>query len=77
MFFKSGFETLSFTDDSNGSKKLSVIFKLVLQNDVPNCLNNVINWINVQCLKINPDNTEIVLFYPKSVQHQIWRYFNW
>ena len=72
VFLKSGFETCSFADDSNGSKKFSVIFQLVvLQNDVPHCVNNVINWINVQCLKINPNKTEIILFHPKSVQHQI------
>ena len=34
-------------------------------------MNNVINWMNVQYLKINPDKTEIILFHPKSVQHQI------
>ena len=68
VFLKSGFETCSFADDSNGSKKFSVVFQLdVLQNDVPRCVNNVINWMNVQCLKINPDKTEIILFHPKSV----------
>ena len=72
MFVKSGFETCFFAGDWNGSLKFSVIFQLdVLQNDVPHCVNNVINWINVQCLKINPDKTEIILFHPNSVQHQI------
>ena len=72
VFLKSGFETSSFADDSNGSKTFSITFQFdVLQNDVAHCVNNVINWMNVQCLKINPDKTEIILFHPKSVQHQI------
>ena len=62
----------SFADDSNGSKTSSITFQFnVLQNDVAYCVNNIINWMNVQCLKINPDKTEIILFHPKSVQHQI------
>ena len=72
VFLKCGFETSSFADDSNGSKTFSITFQFnVLQNDVAHCVNNVINWMNYQCLKINPDKTEIILFHPKSVQHQI------
>ena len=27
--------------------------------------------MNLQFLKINPDKTEIILFYPKSVEHKV------
>ena len=72
VFLKSGFETSSFTEDSNGSKTFSITFQFdVLQNDVAQCVNNVINWMNLQFLKINPDKTEIILFHPKSLQHKV------
>ena len=72
MFLKKGFETSSFADDSNGMKTFSITFQFdVLQNDVTQCVGNVINWMNLQFLKINPDKTEIILFHPESLQHQI------
>ena len=40
-------------------------------NDVKNCVEQVTKWSYIQFLKINPDKTEMILFHPKSMQHQI------
>ena len=34
-------------------------------------MNEVIDWMNFMCLKINPDKTEIILFHPKILQNQV------
>ena len=72
VFHNSGFQTTAFADDSNGMKTFSICFQYnVLKNDVAKCLENVTNWMNMMCLKINPDKTEIVLFHPKSLSGQV------
>ena len=72
VFLNSGFETSSFADDSNGSKTFSLKFQYnVLKNDVSQCVENVIKWMNAMSLKINPDKTEIILFHPKSMKDQV------
>ena len=68
----SGFETSAFADDSNGRKTFSITFQHnVLKNDVSNCIENVIKWMNAMSLKINPDKTEIILFHPKSMKDRV------
>ena len=72
VFKYSGFKTSAFADDSNGMKTFSISFQYnVLKNDVNDCVNNIMNWMNYQCLKINPDKTEIILFHPTSLQQHI------
>ena len=72
VFEENGFETAAFADDSNGSKTFSIKFQYnILKNDVAKCIENVVKWSNFMFLKINPDKTEIILFYPKSLQDQV------
>ena len=72
IFQESGFVTSSFADDSNGMKTFSICFQYnILKNDVENCINNIVHWSNMLCLKINPDKTEIILFHPKSLSHRV------
>ena len=62
----------SFADDTNGMKTFSLAFQYnILKNDVACCMENVGQWMNTQFLKINPDKTEILLFYPKSLQKYV------
>jgi hypothetical protein len=72
VFQRSGFKSTAFADDANGMKTFSITFQYnVLKNDVANCINSVANWMNIHCLKVNPDKTEINLFYPKSLHNQV------
>ena len=72
VFGDNGFETSSFADDSNGSKTFSIKFQYdVLKNDVAKCIEEVVKWSNHMFLKINPDKTEIILFYPKALEDQV------
>ena len=72
VFLNCGFETSSFADDSNGMKTFSIKFQYnVLKNDVATCVNNVVQWMNAQFLKINPDKTEIILFHPDWMKSQV------
>ena len=53
-------------------KTFSIKFQYnVLKNDVATCVNNVVQWMNAQFLKINPDKTEIILFHPDWVKSQV------
>ena len=72
VFGKCSFNSSAFADDSNGRKTFSLSFQYdVLKNDVPNCLDEITKWMNYQFLKINPDKTEILLLYPKSMENDV------
>ena len=72
IFEECGFVTSSFADDSNGRKTFSICFQYnILKNEVENCINKIVHWSNLLCLKINPDKTEIILFHPKSQSHRV------
>ena len=72
VFMKCKFLSSAFADDSNGRKTFSVSFQYnILKHEIPNCINEITNWMNYQFLKINPDKTEILLFYPKSMENEV------
>ena len=72
VFHSCDFKTSSFADDANGSKTFALTFQYnVLTNDVPNCVDKIVQWMNKHFLKINPDKTEIVLFHPESQQNDV------
>ena len=72
VFQENNFETCSFADDSNGSKMFSISFQYnVLKNDVAKCIEEVVKWSNSMFLKINPDKTEIILFFPKILEDRV------
>ena len=72
IFRQCGFNTTAFADDSNGRKTFSISFQYnVLVYDVKDCIEQITKWSYIQCLKINPDKTEMILFHPKSMEHQI------
>ena len=72
IFEHCGFKSSAYADDSNGMKKFAITFQYnVLTKDVPNCLNMITKWMNIQWLKINPDKTEFVLFYPSGVADKV------
>ena len=61
------FKTSSFADDSNGRKTFALQFQYnVLKKGIASCMQEIMNWINLQFLKINPEKTEILLIRPKS-----------
>ena len=66
------FKSTSFADDSNGRKTFSVEFQFnICKNDVANLLREVTKWMNWMFMKINPEKTEIVLFYPKALEDKV------
>ena len=72
VFEKCRFGTTSFADDSNGKKTFSLQFQYnVLKHDVPECLQEITKWMNVNFLKINADKTEILLLYPESLRNRV------
>ena len=72
VFAKCNFVSSSFADDSNGRKTFSLTFQHnILKNEVPMCLNEVTTWMNYQFLKINPDKTELLLLYPRSLHGDV------
>ena len=72
VFNGCGFKTASYADDTNGMKTFSLNFQYnILKNDIVNCMNNIIQWMNTHFLKINPDKTERLLLYPNSQENQV------
>ena len=64
--------TTSFADDANGKRTFSLIFQHdTLKYDIAHCMNEITSWMNHHFLKINPDKTEILLLYPKELEHRI------
>ena len=53
-------------------KTFSLSFQYnVLVNEVVNCMNEITQWMHHHLLKINPDKTELLLLYPKSMSNGI------
>ena len=72
VFESCNFKSSAFADDSNGRKTFALTFQYnVITNDVPNCVDNIVKWMNEKFLKINPDKTEIVLFHPDSQRDDV------
>ena len=72
VFEKCMFTSSSFADDSNGRKQFALTFQFnVINNDIVNCLNQIINWSNNHFMKINPDKTEILLLCPASLNREV------
>ena len=72
VFESCDFKSSAFADDSNGMKTFALTFQYnVLKNDVPNCVNKIVEWMNEKFLKINPDKTELVLFHPESQRDNV------
>ena len=44
---------------------------VLINNDIVNCLNQIINWSNNHFMKINPDKTEILLLCPASLNREV------
>ena len=72
VFEKCSFNSSAFADDSNGRRTFAISLQYdVLNNEVPRCLEEVTKWMNFMSLKINPDKTEILLLYPKSMERDV------
>ena len=72
VFEKCRFGTTAFADDSNGKKTFSLQFQYnILKHDVPELLQEITKWMNVNFLKINADKTEILLLYPESLHSRV------
>ena len=66
------FQTSSFADDSNGRRTFALTFQFeVLKNEVPNCMEHIVNWSWAHFMKINPDKTEVLLLRPPSLNNQV------
>ena len=66
------FNTSSFADDSNGRRSFALSFQFqVLKNDVPNCMQQIVQWSHAHFMKINPDKTELLLLYPPSLNKEV------
>ena len=66
------FKTSSFADDSNGRRTFSLTFQLnVVKYEVVKCLKLIVEWSHAHFMKINPGKTEILLFYPPSLEKEV------
>ena len=66
------FKSSSFADDSNDMKTFSLSFQYnVLVEEVVNCMSEITQWMHSHFLKLNPDKTELLLLYPKSMENGI------
>ena len=72
VFEKCMFKTTAFADDSNGAKTFSLKFQFnTLKYSVAECMREITSWMNINFLKINPEKTEILLFYPPSLASEV------
>ena len=72
VFKKCCFNSSSFADDSNGRRSFALTFQFeIIKNQVPNCMQKIIQWSHEQFMKINPDKTEILLLRPSCLNHEI------
>ena len=66
------FSTSSFADDSNGRRTFALKFQFqILRHDVVNCMRLIVEWSHDHFMKINPDKTELLLFYPPSLEYEV------
>ena len=66
------FNTSAFADDSNGRRTFALSFQFqIIKHDVNNCMHRIVEWSHAQFMKINPDKTEIELFYPPSLNKEV------
>jgi hypothetical protein len=66
------FNTSAFADDSNGRRTFSLTFQFdIIKHEVVKCLKLVVEWSHAHFMKINPDKTEILLFYPPSLEKEV------
>lgn len=72
VFQQCSFKSTSFADDSNGRKTFAIEFQFnICKNDVANLLMEITKWMNWKFMKINPEKTEILLFYPKALSDKV------
>ena len=66
------FSSSSFADDSNGRKQFALTFQFsIINNDIIQCLRQIIDWSNAHYMKINPEKTEILLLCPPSLNREV------
>ena len=66
------FNTSSFADDSNGRRTFALSFQFnIVKNEVVKCLKLIVEWSHTHFMKINPDKTEILLFYPPELHNEV------
>ena len=66
------FNTSSFADDSNGRRTFALSFQFqVIKHEVVKCLKLIVEWSHAHYMKINPDKTEILLFYPPELHNEV------
>ena len=66
------FNTSSFADDSNGQRTFALSFQFhIVKHEIVECLKLVIKWSHCHYMKINPDKTEILLFYPPELHNEV------
>ena len=66
------FNTSSFADDSNGRRTFALSFQFhIVKHEIVECLKLVIEWSHCHFMKINPDKTEILLFYPPELHNEV------
>ena len=72
VFETCSFKPASFADDSNGTKQFALTFQCkVLIDEIPQCIDKITDYMNIQYLKINPEKTEFVLLHPKHFHEKI------
>ena len=65
------FNTSAFADDSNGRRTFTLTFQYHIMNHEVECLKLIVKWSHAHFMKINPDKTEILLFYPPSLEKEV------
>ena len=72
VFNKCGFTSASYADDNSGCKTFAVFNQFnTLYNDVPNCLQQLKQYMTVNHLKLNETKTQIIVFGNERFKKQI------
>ena len=72
VFKQCCFNSSSFADDSNGRRSFAISFQFeVISNEVPKCIDKIVQWSNEHFMKINPEKTELLLFRPISLNSEV------
>ena len=71
LISKCGYITGGYADDNHAMKSFPLPMQFnVISTDIPQLVTTISNWMNKFALKINPDKTEIIVFYPPNLHNQ-------
>ena len=67
---ENGFGTSGYADDNNAYHSFAVHFQFDIINlQLPSLMSKIKDWMNTHFLKLNPDKTEIICFFPDNINY--------